>query len=376
MEQTGKNSLPYIDTKSDNSVNASPQLKQSARELLKERNNRYEKLTSPDNGRGKIKRIKSEPQEHFFISKTVNEWIEEAKNLEIPSQLYGNLWYEGEIVICYASAGVGKTILGYQIAEQIALNGKRVAYFDLELSAKQIEARYSNDWQDHYNWSENLNRFEFNTDADLPNSKNISEYLMEQIELAISQVDAKVVLIDNITVFRDDQERAKDAAQMMKQLKQLSKKNKLSLLIFAHTPKRDKSKPLTRNDLSGSSMILNFTDSAFAIGESNIDSIIRYIKQIKPSRYASMVHDASNVINYEIVKGADNFTRFVELGFGNEDDHLKHTDIENRNNQILNCHKQGMSLREIGEMFNLSHTGVNKIIKKHEKHEAHEKPPF
>ena len=368
MEGAGTDGLLYPDNdKGSNLTSISKELKEAAKVALNERNNITANSGRKSNhAKNMINRIKVEPIEDFFKSKTVNEWIEEAKNLQIPEQLYGNLWYEGEIVICYASAGVGKTILGYQIAEQIALIGKIVAYFDLELSAKQIEARYSNDWQNHYKFSENLYRFEFNSNADLPQNQKFTEYLIEQIEQSISLIDAKIVLIDNITVFRDDQERAKDATQMMKQLKQLSKKHNLSLLIFAHTPKRDRSKPLTRNDLSGSSMILNFADSAFAIGESNIDVSYRYIKQTKASRYASLVHDGSNVINYEIEKGPDNFTRFVEKGYGNEETHLKHIDIDKRNNEIINYHLQGMSLREIAQKVDLSHTRVSKIIKKYD----------
>lgn len=53
----------------------------------------------------------------------------------------------------------------------------------------------------------------------------------------------------------------------MKQLKTLKNKYDLSLLILAHTPKRDLSKQLTRNDLQGSKMLINFCDSCFAIAK-------------------------------------------------------------------------------------------------------------
>ena len=51
-------------------------------------------------------------------------------------------------------------------------------------------------------------------------------------------------------------------------MKALKSKYGLSILVLAHTPKRDSGKPLGRNDLQGSKMIINFCDSAFAIGES------------------------------------------------------------------------------------------------------------
>ena len=64
-------------------------------------------------------------------------------------------------------------------------------------------------------------------------------------------------------------------------LKKIKNKYGLSLLILAHTPKRDATKGITKNDLSGSKMLMNFCDSAFAIGESFQKNGLRYLKQIK-----------------------------------------------------------------------------------------------
>jgi hypothetical protein len=40
-------------------------------------------------------------------------------------------------------------------------------------------------------------------------------------------------------------------------------------------------RPLSANDLQGSKMLINFCDSAFAIGKSSNDKDLRYLKQIK-----------------------------------------------------------------------------------------------
>ena len=53
-------------------------------------------------------------------------------------------------------------------------------------------------------------------------------------------------------------EKAKDALPLMKHLKVLKNKYNLSILALAHTPKRDLTKPITRNDLQGSKMLINF----------------------------------------------------------------------------------------------------------------------
>ena len=107
----------------------------------------------------------------------------------------------------------------------------------------------------------------------------------------------------------------------MKYLQALKKKYRLSILALAHTPKRDLSKPITRNDLQGSKMLINFCDSSFSIGESSHDKNIRYLKQIK-ARNTEIIYDAENVIVCQIEK-ADNFLQIEFLNFGTEREHLK-----------------------------------------------------
>jgi hypothetical protein len=93
----------------------------------------------------------------------------------------------------------------------------------------------------------------------------------------------------------------------MKHLKALKNKYGLSILALAHTPKRDLSKPITRNDLQGSKMLINFCDSSFSIGESSSDKNIRYLKQIK-ARNTEIIYDTENVCVCQIDKTLQLFT--------------------------------------------------------------------
>lgn len=316
------------------------------------------------------------PESNFLIVRPMNDWIEEAKTQITPAKLFGDFWHESEMVILFASAGVGKTLLAYQIAAGIT-EGKKtlifdseippqpVLYCDFELSAKQVESRYSNDWKDHYKFSSNFYRAEINPDFDSPDGK-FDDFIINQIEQAIRQANAKILIVDNITFFKDEQERAKDALKLMKQLKNLKARLKLSILVLAHTPKRDTSRPIIRNDISGSSMIINFTDSAFAIGESANDPGARYLKQVKPGRFSATIYDTNNVIVCSIGK-TGNFTQYEFSDFGREENHLKEfNEKTDRDAEILKLHKMGMSLRDIGQRFNMTHTNVDKIIKKNQ----------
>ena len=153
----------------------------------------------------------------------------------------------------------------------------------------------------------------------------------------------------------------------MKHLKALKLKYDLSILVLAHTPKRDLSKPITRNDLQGSKMLINFCDSSFAIGESFSDKHIRYIKQIK-QRNCESVYDSDNVIVCEIAKPL-NFLQFEFVGYGKEKEHLRVPNEKNEEDLITSIkllHSKEKSIRDIANTLQLSKSKVHRIIQKHE----------
>ena len=93
--------------------------------------------------------------------------------------------------------------------------------------------------------------------------------MAESLVRCITETGARILIIDNLTYLKAENEKAKDALPLMKHLKALKSKYSLSILAtLAHTPKRDMSKPLSPNDLQGSKMLMNFCDSSFAIGKS------------------------------------------------------------------------------------------------------------
>lgn len=150
----------------------------------------------------------------------------------------------------------------------------------------------------------------------------------------------------------------------MKHLKALKNKYSLSILALAHTPKRDLSKPISRNDLSGSKMLINFCDSSFAIGESCKDKSLRYLKQIK-QRNTEQIYDAENVCVCLIDKPL-NFLQFEFVNYGTEREHLKQPteqDKENLTERVTELKQQGRSLLEIGTELNISHMKVSRILK-------------
>lgn len=312
----------------------------------------------------------------IFTIKTANEWVDEAKGLPIPEMLFGEFWYEGEVCILFADTNTGKSILAVQIADSItrgaavpgfALEARvqAVAYLDFELFSKQFEARYSNNYAQHYKFSDRLHRVEINPEQDIPEEfRTMEDYLVHSMELVAQRTGIGVFIVDNITYLRSETERAKDALPLMKQLMALKRKYGISILALAHTPKRDMSKPLTRNDLSGSKMLMNYCDSCFCIGESVNDKRIRYLKQIKV-RANEFKYDTNNVALCRIDK-PHNFLQFVYTGTGAEKEHLAESREKDKSELVEECKRlkeEGMTYEQIAPKVGISKSTVERYVK-------------
>jgi KaiC/GvpD/RAD55 family RecA-like ATPase len=305
---------------------------------------------------------KSSGGSNLFAVKSANAWIDSAKQRAEPVQLFKELWYAEEVCILFADTNVGKSIFAVQIANEIAKD-QSVIYFDFELSDKQFEARYSNNYADHYVFPDNFFRAEIDPDADFEGFESFEDYLIDSIEKVVMETEIKILVIDNITYLKNETDKAKNALPLMKQLKAIKRKYGLSILVLAHTPKRDLSKPITQNDLQGSKMLINFCDSAFAIGASQADSAVRYVKQIK-QRNTEQVYHSDNVLVYQIEK-PENFLFMAFTGYGHEREHLKlitEKDIERIKDKVKDMYSKGMSQRQIAYDLCISVGAVNKYV--------------
>ena len=296
--------------------------------------------------------------------KSANQTIEDASKRPDPEQLYLELWYEGEVCCLFADSNLGKSIFAVQMADEIALKHK-VIYVDCELSDKQFQLRYCNpETNERHIFPDNLVRAEVNPYA--IGAENYEDAIIRDIEAAAEKPGTKVIIIDNLTYLCNSSDKSVDAGIFMMKLMALKKKKDLSLLIIAHTPKRDLSSPITQNHLAGSKKLYNFFDSVFAIGMSAKDRNLRYVKQVKV-RAGAFRYDAGNVLVYEIEK-TNGFLRFNFREFATEEEHLRHRETPEVNDneaRILELSKQGLSCRKIADQVGLSKSMVNNIINKH-----------
>jgi RecA-family ATPase len=313
----------------------------------------------------------------LFNIKTANEWIKEAENKPIPNKLFLELWHEGELCILFADTNVGKSILAVQIGDKIS-RGKtndifaltaitqKVLYFDFELSDKQFQLRYSDNYVNPYIFDPNFLRVEINRDHIVHG--NFETVLLTEMEREILRTGAKVLIIDNITYLKTQStDTAKEALPLMNMLNQLKRKYNLSILALAHTPKRDHYKPISVNDLAGSKHLSNFADSIFAIGQSNKETNLRYIKQIK-ARATEKFYDTDYVIVCEIEKHI-NFLGFKHIEFGNELQHLRQRTEGDKSDfelKVIELHTENPNLshRQLAEQLGTNHKRIGRVLNK------------
>lgn len=294
-----------------------------------------------------------------------NEVMEKAAKMKDRLPLYEPFWNEGEICVLFAKSNLGKSILAVQIAEEIARSGKKVNYLDYELEAKQFQQRYCNEkTKENYKFSNNLFRADLSVDLEL-NSEGRVKRFFEKIE-ELSQFGIKIFILDNITSLVDRIENGDVILEFMRNLKRMKERYELSILIIAHTTKKSDTTPLNQDNLAGSKKLMNFVDSAFAIGQSMIKPDVRYIKQLK-SRAGKYTYNENNVMLCRIVK-KDNFPHFVKCGYAVEKDLLctkrsiANPDKRGLMDAAYSLYKKGYSYRQISKELGVSDKTIAKWV--------------
>lgn len=305
----------------------------------------------------------SKKQNIFSLTKA-NDILEAASKRPDPKPLYKPFWNEGELCCLFADSNVGKSILAVQIGEEIANNGKKVVYLDLEMSDKQFQRRYTSDNNELYHFSDNFYRMNIDNTR-LINSELSEDSLLSQIKETVRENGIGIIIIDNISWLCNKSEKGEDAGKFMQQLMKLKLSYGWSVLILAHTPKRPLNNPITQNDLAGSKKLFNFFDSAFTIGKSCKGIDVRYIKQLKV-RDGMEQYGANNVLTCKIVKDGS-YIHFEEIGTSEEKEHLgKPYQIKNSEvkEKVKALSEDGKSIRDISEETGVSKSTVQRWLAK------------
>lgn len=284
-----------------------------------------------------------------------------------------------------ANTGKGKSVLAIQIGESIA-RGRSVAplrvtakpqpvvYLDLEMTEKQFEMRYAADHQGgrarflhhHYIFSDNFHRVEIDpAEVSIESGEAAARFMRRSIERLVATTGARVFIIDNLTCLKRSFYGSGEVVLILRMLKRLKKDLDLSILVVAHAPRRDNSRPLSLTDLHGTKVLGNFADNIFAIGQSRQDPGGRYIKHIR-TRSSTMLCDASHVPAFELKKIGGNFLGFEYRYFAPEVELLN--DIRDARewaliHRIKQLNDDGQSVRAIAAELLMPKTTVHRLLK-------------
>ena len=207
-------------------------------------------------------------QANVFSSSTMQSVIEGGKKKPPIHRLWGDFWWENELVFLFADSGIGKSILATQIAYEICkgeseyveveTGPQKVLYFDFELSDRQLARRYAN-----ANFPDTFIRSAISEEI---SQDELSMGMIDGMRDKMLETGAKVMILDNLSYLSTQTAEAEYAGVIMDGLTRIKREMGISIMVIAHTPKIEENKPLSKTNMAGSKILSNFADGVFAIG--------------------------------------------------------------------------------------------------------------
>jgi RecA-family ATPase len=317
------------------------------------------------------------PEDDFFLCKTANEWIMEAKQTQSQPQLFGPFITKGELTLIFSDPSAGKSVIIVQIGDNLCRGLQtmglkneaaqiRVIYFDFELSAKQFEKRNSDENGNLFHFHPNFYRAEINGMAAIDDEK-LEVAIFNKIEKLTDRLKADFIIIDNISWLHSETEKSKFAVPLMRKLKGMVKDRGTTVIVINHTVKRNEAQAITANDMAGSKQLRALADMIWTIGRSATNKDIRYLKMLKDNRTTGEIYGSDNVLVCELIKS--DHLHFDYLTEGREIDYLPR--IEDKEHNAKDSNKmtaqvmkaKGLSNIEIGKLLNVTEGTIRQWLK-------------
>lgn len=305
-----------------------------------------------------------------FRNATARDIINDPQCDKESIPVFGRFLFYNELGILFGDTNSCKSILSVDIGISFTyginfwnnpemskvLEGAECYYYDLEQSDRQFGRRYRNaPFSDDRFHRVSFPAFKYG----MAGVDELIEVMKENMKRGVPNLQ----VLDNAQCILSHNFSPTKCKYMMQHLKLLKEINPdLTILLVAHTTKRNLCKELNQNSLAGSKVLANYADSIFAISESAVDSSLRYIKQIKSREVAK----ADEVALCEICEAPYLHLEFEEMAC--EKDHLKNTEagrlskvddfMRARINALTSI---GKSVRDIADELGLSKSHVHRI---------------
>ena len=242
--------------------------------------------------------------EGMFDVRPASEWAEQSNDLDEPPRpprrLLGALWREGEVAVMFGETGIGKSAFAIQIAESIARGSalhsfgkpprQAVAYLDLGMSSPAFAARYSARAGSMrkpavYRFPRALTRIAFNGDATVPGdfAGDRQRFFLHSVGLALGQLDAKVLVIDDLVRYGPGAISRAGALRVMRSLRLMAEASSMSILVLANWPARRANVPAAVGGSGPEAVIAQLADSVFCLARTTFGTDTVYLKHLKSS---------------------------------------------------------------------------------------------
>lgn len=261
----------------------------------------------------------------------MNEVMDEGEKEPPTRWMCGNLVKENEVCILFGDEGTGKSILAFQMADAVSkgkhlfphfdfenhCEPKLTFFYDFEMESSELYTRYSFQNQ-KYRFHGNFKRGSLT--PSFLDFENADELIINEIQRDIELYKPQFVVIDNMTYITSESQDPVMATKVMKRLLALQRRYKLTILVIAHTPKRDLLLPIENRHLAGAKNLSNFAKSVIAVSHSKKDIDKRYIKHTK-CRNGRKIHDESSVVECVLLKEGT-MLQYEYQGMGPEQAHI------------------------------------------------------
>lgn len=294
--------------------------------------------------------------------------ISDPSNYVNEPRIFNDWIVEGDLAIVCSDSNSGKTVFCSDIAisnavglcywdEPFSDKLRKVIYVDGELTNRQIAKRYKG--MPDYAAKEFQRATLDPSDCDCT-----LEGKLKGLEVLLKvEIGNKLLIIDNLMTLLNNSTSASEVKYAMERLKEIKAKYHLTLIIVAHFNKRNPSKPLSKYDIQGSSVIVNYADSIVGIGNSCEAQNLKYLKLLKSRN--TMIPD--EVLLIELKEKP--YLHFEPRGYDDEGAHLPKSSKSRSSisdlagQEILKLKSEGRSIREIAEIMNLSKSAVGRFVK-------------
>lgn len=197
-------------------------------------------------------------------------------------------WHEGDLIIIAGSTSMGKSTLASTIAYNVAVEGTPVAYYSMEMTARQLTARMSArctgvsastalyaklspaEYQKVYDGTLSMKSLPIYFDED---SKTNFSQMCKSIKRLKKKYGIKVVFIDYLQILANGSNDNREAilGDMARDLKRLAVEEGLAICALSQLNRADKDKGEPRlNQMRGSGQIEEACDMGVLIHRPNL----------------------------------------------------------------------------------------------------------